>query len=236
MFDALNHSMIKRAVENGQIEITIINIRDFSDSRNRNTDDYPYGGGKGMIMTCQPIISALDSIEDKGHVIYLSPKGNVLNQKKVMELSKKNNLTLLCGRYEGVDQRVIDNYVDEEISIGDYVLTGGELPAMVLIDTLTRLEEGVLNEEAYVNESHYDGLLEYCQYTRPEVFNQLSVPEVLLSGNHRKIEEYKEIDSLKETFLKRPDLLMKRGISKKESDMLIALFEDRKDDIMKFIK
>ncbi|MBN2853675.1 MAG: tRNA (guanosine(37)-N1)-methyltransferase TrmD [Clostridia bacterium] len=236
MFDALNYSMIKRASEDGKIKINVVNIRDFSASKNRNTDDYPYGGGKGMIMTCQPIISALDSLNEKGHVIFMSPKGTVLNQQKVQELSKKSSITILCGRYEGIDQRIIDYYVDEEISIGDYVLTGGELPAMVLLDTLTRLEEGVLNEEAYSNESHYNGLLEYCQYTRPDIFEDYAVPEVLLSGNHRLIEEYKKINSLQETFLKRPDLLEKRGLTDEESKILIALFGDKKDDIIKFIK
>jgi len=236
IFEALNHSIVKKAIDGGFIETNIINIRDYANNKNKNTDDYPYGGGLGMIMTCQPIVSSLDILKDKGYILYMSPKGTPLTQDKAIQLSKNKTITIICGRYEGIDQRIIDNYIDEEISIGDYVLTGGELPAMVLIDTITRLEPGVLKEEAYINESHYNGLLEHCQYTRPSEFEGFKTPDVLLSGNHKLIEEYKFENSLVETYLKRRDLLIKRGINKIEAKILIKNFSDKKDDIIKLIK
>jgi len=236
MFDALNYSIVKNAIDSGLVKTNIVNIRDYADNKNKNTDDYPYGGGTGMIMTCQPIVSSLSALNDKGYIVHMSPKGTPLTQDKAIQLSKNKVITIICGHYEGIDQRIIDNYIDEEISIGDYVLTGGELPAMVLIDTISRLEPGVLKEEAYINESHYNGLLEHCQYTRPNDFEGYKVPDVLVSGNHKLIEEFKFENSLIETYLKRKDLLGKRGINKKEANILIKKFSDKKDDIIKLIK
>ncbi|TYQ18231.1 UNVERIFIED_CONTAM: tRNA (guanine37-N1)-methyltransferase [Acetivibrio alkalicellulosi] len=210
--DVLSESIIGRAQKNNLIEINPIDIRKFSDNKHKKVDDYPYGGGGGMVMTPQPIFDAYLSITRnlsyKPKLIYLSPQGKVLDQKKVRELSKENHLVLLCGHYEGIDERVIEEIVDEEISIGDYVLTGGELPAMVLIDSISRLVPGVLSsEEAYKSESHYDGLLEYPQYTRPYEFCGKKVPDILLSGHHANIQEWKRQQSLKRTMEKRPDLL-----------------------------
>lgn len=216
IFDAvMKESIIGKAQENDIIKINAINIRDFSKDKHKKTDDYPYGGGGGMVMTPQPIydayLSIVKELSYKPKVIYLSPQGKVLNQKKVMELSKEKHLILLCGHYEGVDERIIEEIVDEEISIGDYVLTGGELPAMVLIDSVSRLVPNVLpSEDAYKNESHYSGLLEYPQYTRPYEFMGRKVPDILLSGHHAKIEEWRKEQSLKRTLEKRPDLLEKR--------------------------
>jgi len=236
MFDYVNHSILKNAVKNKIVEYNIVNIRDYATNKHKNTDDYPYGGGQGMIMTCQPIVSSLKALKNKGHVIYMSPKGCVLNQAKALQLAKKECLTIICGRYEGIDQRIIDNYVDEQISIGDYVVTGGEIPALVLIDSISRLYKDVIKEDSYINESHYDSLLEHEQYTRPEIFENLKVPKELISGNHKLIDKYNKANSLKITFLKRPDLLKKRGISKKEANMLIEQFSDKKNDIIKLIK
>ena len=213
IFDAvMKESIIGKAQENSVIEINAINIRDFSKNKHKKTDDYPYGGGGGMVMTPQPMYDAYSSIVKelsyKPKVIYLSPQGKVLNQKKVMELSKEKHLVLLCGHYEGIDERIIEEIVDEEISIGDYVLTGGEIPAMVLIDSVSRLVPDVLpSEDAYKNESHYSGLLEYPQYTRPYEFMGRKVPDILLSGHHAKIEEWRKEQSLKRTLEKRPDLI-----------------------------
>ena len=213
IFDAvMKESIIGKAQENSVIEINAINIRDFSKNKHKKTDDYPYGGGGGMVMTPQPMYDAYSSIVKelsyKPKVIYLSPQGKVLNQKKVMELSKEKHLVLLCGHYEGIDERIIEEIVDEELSIGDYVLTGGEIPAMVLIDSVSRLVPDVLpSEDAYKNESHYSGLLEYPQYTRPYEFMGRKVPDILLSGHHAKIEEWRKEQSLKRTLEKRPDLI-----------------------------
>ncbi|MCK5812525.1 MAG: tRNA (guanosine(37)-N1)-methyltransferase TrmD [Clostridiales bacterium] len=236
IFSALNYGITNIAMEKGLINLSIVNIRDFANNKHKNTDDYPYGGGKGMIMTCQPVIDALSSLENSGHVIYVSPKGNNLTQEKIIKLNKLKNITIICGRYEGIDQRIIDEYVNEEISIGDYVLSGGEIPAMVLIDSLIRLKEGVLDKEAYENESHYNGLLEYEQYTRPENYEGMIVPKILLSGNHKLINDYQLTQSLKETFIKRIDLLIKRGISKKEALLLIDELPNMKKEIQKLIK
>lgn len=207
----LKESIIGRAQEKGILEINAINIRDFSKNKHKKADDYPYGGGGGMIMTAQPIYDAYLSIAKdinyKPKVIYLSPQGRVLTQEVVKELSKEKHLVLLCGHYEGIDERIIEEIVDEEVSIGDYVLTGGELPAMVLIDSVSRLIPGVLsNEESYSDESHYNGLLEYPQYTRPVEFNGRRVPDILLSGHHANITRWRRKESIKRTYLKRPDL------------------------------
>lgn len=204
----LNTSIIGRAQSNDILDINIINIRDYSSSKHKSVDDYPFGGGKGMVMQAQPIFSALHDIHAKGNkTIYLSPKGQLFNQEKAIQLAKEDRLILLCGHYEGIDQRIIDYWVTEEISIGDYVLTGGEIPAMVVVDTVARMIPGVLSSEAcYEEESIYSGLLEYPHYTRPRVYEDIEVPEILLSGNHGKIEEWRLQQSLKLTHERRNDL------------------------------
>ena len=209
MFEPVKQSIIGRATEKELLEINLINIRDFSKDKHKKVDDTPYGGGAGMVMMPDVVYDAYNSILDKekAKVIYLSPQGKVLNQKKVVELSKQEHIILLCGHYEGIDQRVLDEIVDEEISIGDYVLTGGELPAMVLIDSVSRYVEGVLKEDSTKEESFTNNLLEYPQYTRPEVFHEKSVPEVLLSGHHENIKKWREEKSIEITKKKRPDLL-----------------------------
>lgn len=219
-------SIIGRAVENKLIEINPVNIRDFSRDKHKKADDYPYGGGNGMVMLAQPIYDAYRSIADeagpKPRVIYLSPQGRVLTQGMARELYENNShLILLCGHYEGVDERILEEIVDEEISIGDFVLTGGELPAMVLIDCISRLIPGVLAaEESFVEESHYNGLLEYPQYTRPPEFNGRKVPDVLLSGHHANISTWRRQQSLRRTLQKRPDLLEKLELSDKDKRLL----------------
>ena len=208
MFEPLNSSIIGRAKEKNLIQINLINIRDFSKDKHKKVDDTPYGGGAGMVMMPDVVYDAYKSVEDKNaKVIYMSPQGKKLTQKKVEELAKQEHLIILCGHYEGIDQRVIDKIVDEEISIGDYVLTGGEIPAMVLIDSVSRYNSGVIAEESREEESFTNGLLEYPQYTRPEVFEGVEVPEVLLSGHHANIEKWRKEKALEITKLKRPDLL-----------------------------
>ena len=208
MFEILNQSIIGKAIEKDIIDINLINIRDFSKDKHKKVDDTPYGGGAGMVMKPDVVYDAYQSVTDKDtKVIYMSPQGKPLNQKKVEELSKENHLIILCGHYEGIDQRVLDKIVDEEISIGDYVLTGGEIPAMVLIDSVSRYVEGVLKEDSIKEESFSNGLLEYPQYTRPEVFEGMKVPEVLLSGHHENIEKWRKEKSLEMTKKKRPDIL-----------------------------
>ena len=210
MFSSLEQSIIGRAVENEQISINLVNIRDFSTDKHKKVDDTPYGGGAGMVMMPDVVYRAYESLNNKtAKVIYMSPKGKNLNQEKVEELSKENHLIILCGHYEGIDQRVLDKIVDEEISIGDYVLTGGEIPAMVLIDSVSRYVKGVLKEESIKEESFSNGLLEYPQYTRPEIFQGEKVPEILLSGNHQEIDKWRKEKSLEITKKNRPDLLEK---------------------------
>ncbi len=211
MFESLDESIIGRAKEKELIEINLINIRDFSKDKHKKVDDTPYGGGAGMVIRPDVVYDAYSSINNKENakVIYLSPQGKVLNQEKVKELSKEEHLILLCGHYEGIDQRVLDEIVDEEISIGDYVLTGGELPAMVLIDSVSRYVDGVLNNESVKEESFSNNLLEYPQYTRPEEFKGRKVPEVLISGHHENIKKWRDEKSLEITKIKRPDLLNK---------------------------
>lgn len=227
MFLGLSHSILGRAQENEYIEINPINIREYSSNKHKKVDDYPYGGGPGMVMTYQPISDAIkDTLSRPStRVVYLTPKGSVFSQEIANELAKEEELILICGHYEGIDQRIIDKYVTDEISIGDYVLTGGELPAMVLIDSISRLIDGVLGQNvSYEDESHYNGLLEYPHYTRPAVCDGGKVPDVLLSGNHKKIEEYRHNESLRITKTKRPDLiddLKRKGkLSKKDFDFI----------------
>lgn len=217
----IGESVIGRARAANKFEVHCHNIRDYTENKHNRTDDSPYGGGMGMIMTAQPIDSCFKAVcEQAGvrpHLIYMSPEGAVLTQQKARELAQMPNIAILCGHYEGVDQRVIDELVDEEISIGDYVLTGGELPALVLLDSVARMLDGVLSSsECYEEESHYSGLLEYPQYTRPPVWNGRQVPEVLLSGDHKKIEQWRREKSIENTLKKRPDMLATAPLSEQE--------------------
>lgn len=208
MFDALNYSIIKRGMENNLFEINVINIRDFSKDVHKKCDDYPYGGGAGMVMMAQPIVDAFKSVNtENAKVIYTSPKGKKFNQSLSKDLAKEEHLIILCGHYEGVDERALEILNADEISIGDYVLTGGELPAMVIIDSLVRNIKGVINENSLQEESFSNGMLEYPQYTRPEVFEGKKVPEVLLSGHHKNIQIWREEQSKIITKKRRPDLL-----------------------------
>lgn len=217
MFNCMQESILGRAQKTGKIEIGITNIRDFSNDKHKKVDDTPYGGGAGMVMMPDVVYRAYQSVQsENAKVIYLTPQGKTLNQAKVESFAKESHLILLCGHYEGIDQRVIDTIVDEEISIGDYVLTGGEIPAMVLIDSVSRYVEGVLKEDSTKEESFSQGLLEYPQYTRPEVFEGKKVPEVLLSGHHENIDKWRKEQSLKITYQKRPDLFEKY----KKADLL----------------
>ena len=210
MFEPLKQSIIGRAEEKDLININLINIRDFSKDKHKKVDDTPYGGGAGMVMRADVVYDAIKSVNKQdAKVIYLTPQGKTLTQEKVQSLSQEKHLILLCGHYEGIDQRVIDEVVDEEISIGDYVLTGGEIPAMVLIDSVCRYIDGVLSKESILEESFASGLLEYPQYTRPEVFRGKKVPEILLSGHHENIDKWRKEQSKKITLSKRPDLLKK---------------------------
>ena len=217
MFAPIEQSIMGRAIEKKLVDINLVNIRDFSENKHKKVDDTPYGGGAGMVMMPDVVYRAYKTVAKKSRtnsgkaggakVIYMSPQGKTLNQKKVEDLSKEEELIILCGHYEGIDQRVIDKIVDEEISIGDYVLTGGEIPAMVLIDSVSRYVEGVLSKDSISEESFSNGLLEYPQYTRPEEFEGVKVPEILLSGHHENIEKWRKEKSIEITKKKRPDLL-----------------------------
>lgn len=225
------YSIIGRAIREKIIELEIIDIRDFAVNKYLQVDDYPYGGGPGMLMMASPIADAINKVKNESSKVYfLTAQGQKLNQKKLKAMKKEKHIILLNGHYEGIDQRVIDNYVDEEISIGDYVLTGGEIPSMVLIDSLTRLLDGTLaSEESYKDESFYDGLLEYPQYTRPRVFEGHEVPEILLSGDHEKVRKYRLKESLRNTYKKRPDLLKDRELNKEEEKFLEEIREEEKN-------
>lgn len=215
----MDDSIMARAQAKGIISLNYVNIRDFANNKHRKVDDYAYGGGTGLVMAVQPIYDAWKSVagEKKPFTVYMSPQGRVLNQQLVCELASKDRLVVLCGHYEGVDERVIEEIADMEVSIGDYVLTGGEIPAMAMIDAVSRLVPGVLpGEEAYTMESHYNGLLEYPNYTRPEEILGRKVPEVLLSGHHKNIEIWKRRQSLIRTLKKRPDLLERALLSKED--------------------
>lgn len=210
----LGESIVGRARKAGKIDIHCHQIRDYSTDKHRRVDDTPYGGGMGMVMQAEPIyrcfLAVTADFEQKPHTIYMSPKGKVFTQQRAVELSKMSNLFIICGHYEGVDQRVIDKIVDEEISIGDYVLTGGELPAMAVTDAVARMCDGVLaSEECFREESHFSGLLEYPHYTRPEIWEGERVPEVLLTGHHKNIEEFRHSEAVKITQERRPDLFTK---------------------------
>ena len=221
----LSESIIGRAREKGLVEINCINIRDYTEDKHRRVDDAPYGGGMGMLMQTVPIANCYKAIceksDNKNHLIYMSPCGKVLTQERVKELAKMEEITILCGHYEGVDQRIIDSLVDEQISIGDYVLTGGELPALVLADSISRMLEGVLpNDEAKELESHYNGLLEYPQYTRPYEWNGLTVPDILISGHHENIDKWKREQSLLMTQKYRPDMLANAELTDNDKKFL----------------
>ncbi len=209
MFQALNSSLIGKAIEKGAFEFNVVDIREFSKDKHKKVDDYIFGGGDGMLMACQPLYDAIMSVKsDNSHTIYLSPKGKVLKQCIVKSLSSYEHLILICGHYEGIDERIIEMCVDEMVSIGDYILTGGELPAMVLIDSILRYIPNVLgNENSVCDESFSDNLLEYPQYTRPYEFMGKKVPDVLMSGNHAEIKKWRENQKIIETKKYRPDLL-----------------------------
>ena len=210
----MNESIIGRAVKEGLVEINPINIRDYTKDKHNRVDDYPYGGGAGMVMQAQPIYDAYRSIvkdDNSIPVIYMSPQGKKFTQQIAKDLALNDRMILLCGHYEGVDERILEEIVTDEISIGDYVLTGGELPAMVVIDAVSRLIPGVLAEDSTSEESFSDGMLEYPQYTRPVEFMGRKVPDILLSGHHANIKKWREEESYKRTLKKRPDLISKRG-------------------------
>lgn len=229
----LDESIIGRSREGGLVEINCVNIRDYSTDKHRRVDDTTYGGGTGMIMQCQPIFDCFCDLEKqigrRPYLIYMSPQGKQLDQQKVKELAKMDNIAILCGHYEGVDERVIEELVDEEISIGDYVLTGGELPALVLADSITRMLPGVLaSDEAFEEESHYNGLLEYPQYTRPYEWHGKTVPDVLLTGHHANITKWRRERSLERTKERRPDLLGKAELDRKDLKFIQSLDNERK--------
>lgn len=225
MFEPIKQSVIGRAKEKGLIEINLINIRDFSKDKHKKVDDTVYGGGAGMLIKPDVVWEAYNSVKSQNsRVIYLTPQGKRLCQSKVEELAKSEEyLILLCGHYEGIDQRVLDKIVDEEISIGDYVLTGGEIPAMVLIDSVSRYIDGVITEGSTEEESFSNGLLEYPQYTRPEEFQGIKVPEVLQSGHHENINKWRRREAIKTTYIKRPELLEKVNLTDEEEKYLREL-------------
>jgi len=222
----LEHGVLRKAIEKGLIEVNVVNIRDFATGRHKNTDDRPYGGGEGMVMKPEPIYRALKSIDrkEKSLVILLSPQGERFKQDMAWELSKYAQLILICGRYEGIDERIRILCAEKEISIGDYILSGGELAALVIIDAVSRLIPGVLGgERSNIEESFSDGLLEYPQYTRPRVFEGLEVPKVLLSGNHEEIRKWRRREAIKRTLERRPDLLKKADLNEEEKKFLEEL-------------
>lgn len=226
--DAVKTSITGRAIENNLISVDAINIRDYADNEYGQIDDYPYGGGAGMVMMAQPIIDAYVSINEKTdknpRVVYLTPQGETFNHDKAVELSKEDELVFLCGHYEGIDERAIDAIVTDEVSLGDFVVTGGELPALVMIDAISRLVPGVLNnDDSASDESFANGLLEYPQYTRPDTVEGAEVPEILLSGNHPKVDEWRRQQSLIRTYERRPDLLEKADLSEADIEFLDAI-------------
>ncbi len=227
--NSFNESIMKRAMEKNLITLTTINIRDFSSNKHSKVDDYPYGGGAGMVMQAEPVYKAVNKAKERAanaRVIYLTPQGKVFNQAMAEELAQEENLIFLCGHYEGIDERVLEEVVTDEVSIGDYVLTGGELASLVMMDAIARHVPGVLNNDVSAEiESFYDNLLEYPQYTRPEVFLGKRVPEVLLSGHHANIERWRREQSILRTLLKRPDLLEKANLSKADQKYLNSILQ-----------
>lgn len=226
----LSHSIMGRAQKEGHISVEAINIRDYTLNKQKHVDDYPYGGGAGMVMQAQPIYDAYQSIAEKAkgaRVVYMTPQGRPFTQRIAEELSKEENLVFLCGHYEGIDERIIEEIVTDEISLGDFVLTGGELAAITIIDAVSRLVPGVLGkEDSFADESFSDGLLEYPQYTRPPVFHGKEVPEILLSGHHAKIAKWRREQSLIRTVKKRPDLLETAELTAKERQFVERLQEE----------
>lgn len=224
----LNESMLKRAQEKSLVKFNIIDFREFSTDKHKKVDDYPYGGGAGMVLSPQPIFDAVESIKKESdsslRVLLMTPQGERFTQKKAMELAKENHLVFICGHYEGFDERIREHLVTDELSIGDYVLTGGELASMVIIDSVVRLIPGILgNQESYQYDSFSDGLLEYPQYTRPANFRGFKVPDVLLSGDHQKIERWRRQESLRRTFKRRPDLLQHAKLTDEDREFLRSL-------------
>ena len=226
----LSHSIMGRAQKEGHISVEAINIRDYTLNKQKHVDDYPYGGGAGMVMQAQPIYDAYQSIAEKAkgaRVFYMTPQGRPFTQRIAEELSKEENLVFLCGHYEGIDERIIEEIVTDEISLGDFVLTGGELAAITIIDAVSRLVPGVLGkEDSFADESFSDGLLEYPQYTRPPVFHGKEVPEILLSGHHANIAKWRREQSLIRTVKKRPDLLETAELTVKERQFVERLREE----------
>ncbi|MCI9015782.1 MAG: tRNA (guanosine(37)-N1)-methyltransferase TrmD [Clostridia bacterium] len=221
MFEPLYKSIIGRAIRSNKININIVNIRDFSKNKHKKVDDTPYGGGAGMVIKPDVVYDAFMSVVKKdAKIIYVSPQGKVLNQKMVEELSKEEHIIFLCGHYEGIDQRVLDEIKCEEISIGDYIVTGGEIPTMVLVDAISRYKEGVLKKEAIQEESFSNGLLEYPHYTRPEIFKNRKIPQVLLSGHHENIKKWRREEAIKNTYEKRPELLKEVNLTKEDIEYL----------------
>ena len=226
-------SILGRAKENGILDITLTNIRDHSQDKHKKADDYPFGGGAGMVMLADPVFRSLNAINAKGkRIIYMSPRGRILDHKMILELSNEDELVILCGHYEGVDQRIIDYWDMQEVSIGDYVLTGGELPAMVLIDSISRMLQGVLGSQESAQEESFslDGLLEYPQFTRPREFRGKTVPEVLLNGNHAQILRWRREQAILVTRKRRPDMLEHAKLTDKERKWLMALEEESRHD------
>lgn len=231
MFDIFNYSIINRAREKGIVEINIHNIRDYTTNKHKKVDDYPYGGGAGMVMQAEPIYNTVDYIKSKygykPYTILMSPKGKRFSQHRSKQLTEKKHLMLICGHYEGIDERIMP-LVDMEISIGDFILTGGEIASIAIIDSVSRLIPGVLSqEESYEDESFSEGLLEYPQYTRPEEFRGMKVPDVLLSGHHEKIRQWRRAESLKITLERRPDLLENAILDKKDKKILDSLKQEK---------
>jgi len=224
----MDHSIIGRARKRGYLQVCFHQLRNYAHDRHQRVDDTPFGGGKGMLLKPEPIAECFDKLTEhlgaKPHIIYMSPKGKVLNQEKVKELAGRPNICILCGHYEGVDERIIEEYVDEEISCGDYVLTGGEMPAIILADAVSRMIDGVLAEDVcFTDESHFSGLLEYPQYTRPAVWRGKSVPAELISGNHAQVDKWKHHKSLERTYRFRPDMLETAALSKEDKKYLDSL-------------
>lgn len=229
--NGMNTSIMGRAQKEGKLSLEAVNIRDFAGNKHGKVDDYPYGGGAGMLMQAEPIFQCYKFIEGKigkpSRVVYLTPQGEPFCQSKAKELAREENLVFLCGHYEGIDERVLEEIVTDHVSIGDYVLTGGELPAMVMMDAIARLVPGVLSNEVSAEfESFYDNLLEYPQYSRPEVWREKKVPEVLLSGHHQNVEIWRRKEAIRRTLVRRPDLLESAVLSKKEAEFLEELKKD----------
>ncbi len=224
-------SILKRAQENGLIKINLVNIRDYAIDKHATTDDYPFGGGPGMLMKIEPVFRAFQDVCGNAkrlpHRIFMSPRGTTLTQQKTIELSAKQEILILCGRYEGIDERIREMMIDEELSIGDYVLTGGELPAMVLVDAVSRMIPGVLGDEnSFKDDSFYQGILGYPQYTRPREFQGKSVPDILLSGHHAKIESWRRKEALRLTLLNRPDLLEVLEFDDNDQKLLREIYQE----------